>query len=116
MPGFCSYSSFSIFRVEKPDELVKQSDLPETNDSNVDDIDVYAKQLCQRFDTKELQGKKKRFYTNKPLTDTSLKNIVKNEEPGIISSAKADLGEAKMLSLEESIKIQQQQTKQLKVR
>lgn len=80
------------------------------------EVDVYAQQLCDRFDVAKLQATEKKFYPHKSLNKTSIKEIIKDKEPVISSIHSTNSPSmAKMLTLQESIEIQQDQTKKLKV-
>lgn len=73
--------------------------------------------MCERFDTSKADETRKRFYTNKSLNKTSVKEMF-NEEPKISSGncSKNAQPMVKLLTLQESIGIQQVQAKILKVK
>lgn len=80
-------------------------------------MENFAKDLCSRFDSAKIKESKIRFYTHKSLHATSVKDLVKNKEPEIVPSNSFDNNakEAKMLSLKESLIVQQKQKEHLKV-
>lgn len=104
-----------MLRIEEPLTLVQPSDITEDHLDDFD-VDLYAKQLCHRLDNKEMD-KKKKFYPHRSLNKTFTRSKPREKEPE--SSAayvpKNISGQTKLISLEESMIIHQEQSKHLKV-
>ena len=93
--------------------LVKASDIHENGDAALNNVENFAKELCSRFDSAKKEPRN-RFHTHKSL-NTTIKDFIQNKEPKIVSGSFENVKEAKLLSLKESLVIQQQQKEHLKV-
>lgn len=119
-----------FFRVIKPEEsFIKPSDLIYENDSVVskgtekEPLEKYAKHLCEKLDSIEIstdckpQGK---FLPYKTLTTLSSnkKELRRPKSYWEVTAATPPIavhGDTKMVTLQESIKLQREQQKKLKV-
>lgn len=108
---------FHLHREEKEETRIKASDIEENDEADLRNVEKFAKELCSRFDSVKIKDSKNKFYTNKPLNAVSVKDLVKNKEPAIVSSDSSNSNnkEVKILSLKESWIVQQQQKEHLKV-
>lgn len=119
-----------FFRVIKPEEsFIKPSDLVYENDSAIskgteeEPLEKYAKNLCEKLDSKEISTDcitQAKFLPHKTLNTLSSnkKELRKPKSYWEVTAATpptAVHGDTKMVTLQESIKLQREQQQQLKV-
>ncbi|XP_065212476.1 DNA-directed RNA polymerase II subunit GRINL1A-like [Planococcus citri] len=111
-------SQKKLLKVEESHTLVKPSDIADVTENNAVnlDVDLYAQHLCRFFDKNKGENTEKKFYPNRSLNKTFKKSTSNHKEPELSSAyvPKHISGQTKLISLEESIIVHQEQLKHLK--